>query len=87
MYVYPSSNQYFILTLGLQELAALLKNDKVPRKDYYVVDVRDDDREGGHIKGSHNAPSSDFLQKVDELVKLTKGVPIVVFHCALSQVR
>ena len=61
--------------------------DKVPMKDYCVVDVRDDDRIGGHIKRSHNSPSSEFLVKVDELVKQTKDVPIVIFHCALSQVR
>ncbi|TCD64510.1 hypothetical protein EIP91_004006 [Steccherinum ochraceum] len=69
------------------ELAALMKSDKVPMKDYCVVDVRDDDRIGGHVKGSHNSPSSEFLAKVDELVRQTKDVQTVIFHCALSQVR
>ena len=64
-----------------------MKSNKVPQKDYCIVDVRDDDRIGGHIKGSHNSPSSDFLNKVDELVKQTKGVQTVIFHCALSQAR
>ncbi|KAH8082000.1 Rhodanese-like protein [Cristinia sonorae] len=64
-----------------------MKSDKVPLKDYCVVDVRDDDRIGGHIKGSHNSPSSVFLDKVNELVEQTKDVPVVIFHCALSQVR
>jgi len=69
------------------ELAALIKSDKVPMKDYCIVDVRDDDWYGGNIKGSHNSPSQAFHTKVDELVAQTKDVPTVIFHCALSQVR
>ena len=64
-----------------------MKSDKVLHKDYFVVDVRDDDYEGGNIKGSHNSPSYVFLSKVDALVEQTKDVPVIVFHCALSQVR
>ncbi|KZT09236.1 Rhodanese-like protein [Laetiporus sulphureus 93-53] len=69
------------------ELAALIKSDKVPMKDYCVVDVRDDDYYGGNIKGSHNSPSNGFLARVEELVAQTKEIPTVIFHCALSQVR
>lgn len=32
-------------------------------------------------------PSNEFLNNVDKLVKETKNVPLVIFHCALSQVR
>ncbi len=71
----------------MQELAAIMKSEKVAGKDYYVVDVRDDDRIGGNIKGSHNAPSSQFYVHVHDLVEKTKDIPTVVFHCALSQVR
>lgn len=70
-----------------QELAAIIKSDKVPMRDYCVVDVRDDDWYGGNIKGAHHQPSYDFLSKVIKLVKTTQEVPVVVFHCALSQVR
>lgn len=70
-----------------QELAALMRSDKVAKKDFVVVDVRDDDRVGGHIKHSVNMPSGEFLMNVDKLVKETKEVPLLVFHCALSQVR
>ncbi|KAF8799027.1 Rhodanese-like protein [Phlegmacium glaucopus] len=69
------------------ELAVLIKSGRVPRKDFLVVDVRDDDYAGGNIKGCLNQPSRDFLMTVDGLVKQTKEVPIVIFHCALSQVR
>ncbi|PPQ85162.1 hypothetical protein CVT25_004169 [Psilocybe cyanescens] len=68
------------------ELADIMKSGKVP-KDFVVVDVRDDDYVGGNIKGSMNYPSAEFLSNVDGLVKETKEVPFVIFHCALSQVR
>lgn len=56
-------------------------------KDYCVVDVRDDDWHGGNIKGSYNAPSRDLLIKMDDLIDKTKNIPLLIFHCALSQVR
>jgi len=71
----------------IQELAEIMKSGKVARKDFLVVDVRDDDYEGGNIKGCLNYPSRQFLLEVDGLVKKTKDVPLVIFHCALSQVR
>lgn len=64
-----------------------MKSDKVAKKDFIVVDVRDDDYSGGNIKGSLNQPSDEFLTNVDTLVKNTKEVPLVIFHCTLSQVR
>ncbi len=64
-----------------------MKSGKVAGKDYCVIDVRDDDYIGGHIKGAQNAPSNQFYVQVNDLVQKTKNVPIVVFHCALSQVR
>ena len=70
-----------------QDLATIIKSDKIPGKDYYIVDVRDDDWHGGNIKGSQNSPSHGFLLKVDQLVTDTKDVPLVVFHCTYSQVR
>ncbi|KAH9851699.1 Rhodanese-like protein [Lenzites betulinus] len=69
------------------ELAAIIKSDKVSGKDYCVIDVRDDDWAGGNIKGAQNTPSSQFYVQVHDLVQKTKSVPTVVFHCALSQVR
>ncbi|GBE83076.1 Dual specificity phosphatase ibp1 [Sparassis crispa] len=69
------------------ELATIMKSDKVPMKDFCVVDVRDDDWQGGNIKGSHNSPSHGFLTRLDDLVAQTKDIPMVIFHCTLSQVR
>ncbi|TFK27697.1 Rhodanese-like protein [Coprinopsis marcescibilis] len=70
------------------ELAGIMKTEgKEAKKDFLVVDVRDDDFIGGNIVGAKNEPSNEFLTSVDALVKETKDVPLVIFHCALSQVR
>ncbi|KAF9468629.1 Rhodanese-like domain-containing protein [Collybia nuda] len=69
------------------ELADIMRSNKVPKRDYLVVDVRDEDYAGGNIKGSLNQPSGEFLMNVNGLVDQTKDVPLVIFHCALSQVR
>jgi rhodanese-related sulfurtransferase len=64
-----------------------MKSGRTPNKDFLVVDVRDDDYAGGNIKGCLHLPSRDFLMNVDGLVKQTKEVPTVIFHCAFSEVR
>ncbi|KAF2113339.1 Cdc25 family phosphatase-like protein Ibp1 [Lophiotrema nucula] len=52
-----------------------------------VIDVRDSDHIGGHIKGSTWIPSNELDYKTPELVRTLKGKKTVVFHCALSQQR
>lgn len=52
-----------------------------------VVDVRDSDHVGGHISGSIHAPTPALDWKMPELVRTLKDKDVVVFHCALSQVR
>jgi len=64
-----------------------MKSSKEAKRDFVVVDVRDDDFVGGNIKGAINEPSKEFLMNVDGLVKQTKAAPLIIFHCALSQVR
>lgn len=71
----------------LQDLSKIIKSDKRPGKDYLVVDVRDSDFIGGHIPNCRNEPSTTFLDTLDDLVRDTKDVPQVIFHCALSQSR
>ena len=63
------------------------KEGKEVEQEFVVVDVRDDDFAGGNIKGAIHQPSRKFLMNVDRLVMQTKEVPLVIFHCALSQVR
>jgi rhodanese-related sulfurtransferase len=52
-----------------------------------IVDVRDSDHVGGHIKGSTWVPSSQLDYKTPELIRSLKDKEIVIFHCALSQQR
>lgn len=69
-------------------LASSLRGRLENPKKIAVVDVRDDDYEGGHIVGAVHAPSFTFLDRVDSLVgKELQGFEKVVFHCSLSQQR
>ncbi|KAF2705632.1 hypothetical protein K504DRAFT_471618 [Pleomassaria siparia CBS 279.74] len=52
-----------------------------------IIDVRDSDHIGGHIKGSKWVPSSQLDYRIPELVRTLKDKEVVVFHCALSQQR
>lgn len=52
-----------------------------------IIDVRDSDHIGGHIRGSTWVPSSTLDYKTADLVRELKDKQIVVFHCALSQQR
>ncbi|RIA89905.1 Rhodanese-like domain-containing protein [Glomus cerebriforme] len=70
------------------ELVQIVKDTNlVPGKDYLVVDVRDDDYEGGNIPNSVNSPSRKFQDDVNDIVSKYNNVPRIVFTCALSQVR
>ncbi|KNE55504.1 hypothetical protein AMAG_01392 [Allomyces macrogynus ATCC 38327] len=74
------------------ELAAMLRSPAlVPGKDYLVVDVRDDDFEGGNIPGALHLPSHqlsspytfDARPHLDQFMT----IPKLIFHCAMSQQR
>jgi len=84
----PTQDNISIEFIKPTELAQVIKDpSQVPGKDYLVVDVRDDDFEGGNIPNSINSPSKKFLDEVDNLVSKYNQVPKLVFTCALSQVR
>lgn len=69
------------------DLSRLIKSEKKPHEDYVVVDVRDDDYVGGNIVNCLNQPSYTLEENIHKLVEKTKNVPVVIFHCALSQQR
>ncbi|KAI3995470.1 hypothetical protein MKX01_006364 [Papaver californicum] len=53
-----------------------------------IVDVRDDERNyDAHIAGSFNYPSSNFSEKIPNLIHEAKGKDTLVFHCSLSQME
>ncbi|OZJ02167.1 hypothetical protein BZG36_05240 [Bifiguratus adelaidae] len=71
-----------------EELARLIRDkSKISGKDYVVIDVRDDDYEGGHITGSKHFASGSLSSTMPEIINLYSQVPVVYFHCTLSQVR
>lgn len=52
-----------------------------------VIDVRDSDHIGGHIRGSTWVPSGELDYKMPEVLRTMREKEVVVFHCALSQQR
>ncbi|OLN87374.1 CDC25-like phosphatase YCH1, partial [Colletotrichum chlorophyti] len=78
---------------SLQRIAAdklstiLLAEQAAANPSVAVVDVRDDDYIGGHIKGCINMPSRSLEAMMPTLVRRLEGKETVVFHCALSQQR
>jgi Cdc25 family phosphatase len=60
---------------------------QTPPSNIAIVDVRDSDHVGGHIRGSTWVPSSELDFRVPELIRTLKDKEVVVFHCALSQQR
>ncbi|KAK6355485.1 hypothetical protein TWF696_004582 [Orbilia brochopaga] len=52
-----------------------------------IVDVRDSDHVGGHIRSSIHSPSTIFTVALDSLLHTLKPYDAVIFHCALSQQR
>jgi rhodanese-related sulfurtransferase len=52
-----------------------------------IVDVRDDDHVGGHIRSSIHVPTSILDHRTTEIVDSLADKEIVVFHCYLSQQR
>lgn len=68
-------------------LKSWLTESSKPR--FAIVDVRDSDHVGGHIRGSHHFPSSDLPSHLTEIKQLVDDnkLQALVFHCALSQAR
>lgn len=52
-----------------------------------IVDVRDEDFEGGNIAGALNVPSDEFQESIDRVYAAASGKESIIFHCALSQQR
>jgi len=52
-----------------------------------IVDVRDGDYKGGHIKGGLHYGSLTFDDTLPELVKKLGDTETVVVHCLFSQQR
>ena len=71
--------------MSAAELSGILQSERANR--VAVIDVRDDDHVGGHIRSSTHVPSATLDHRIPELVRKLAGKEVVVFHCALSQQR
>ena len=67
-------------------LAEILKAPETASK-IAIIDVRDDDHVGGHIKGSQWVPIHQLDARLPELLRVNAAKDKVVFHCMLSQQR
>lgn len=70
------------------EVAALLRGPEVEKT--VVIDVRDEDFRGGHIRGAVNIPSHNFYkdERINEIFQQhCSGKEKIIFHCMMSQVR
>ncbi|KAI1063163.1 hypothetical protein LB507_005652 [Fusarium sp. FIESC RH6] len=65
----------------------ILEEVNVTDPTFAVIDVRDNDYIGGHIKGCTNIPAHTLEAMMPTLVRRLKDKKTVVFHCALSQQR
>ena len=75
-----------IVRIGADELAEVLGTPGWSSR-VAIIDVRDEDFEGGCIPGAVNVPSESFDDRVVSLVDELRNHDMVVFHCMLSQVR
>ncbi|EFN57375.1 hypothetical protein CHLNCDRAFT_142765 [Chlorella variabilis] len=75
--------------LAPARVKALLRGAEGGEDKVLVIDVRDSDFAGGHIRGAVNIAAETFCDdnRVDELVALCQGMDTVVLHCFLSQQR
>ena len=81
-----------LITLSSLEFikpADLADNLKQPStsSNVAVIDVRDNDHIGGHVKSSHWVPINQLDARMPELLRINKDKDRVVFHCMLSQQR
>eukprot|EP00928_Gymnodinium_smaydae_P028555 TRINITY_DN21742_c0_g1_i2.p1 TRINITY_DN21742_c0_g1~~TRINITY_DN21742_c0_g1_i2.p1 ORF type:complete len:176 (-),score=17.68 TRINITY_DN21742_c0_g1_i2:69-533(-) len=58
------------------------------REEWQIIDVRDEDFQGGHIPGARHCPSQAFARNVDYLAQeFASSGKTLVFHCMFSQSR
>jgi rhodanese-related sulfurtransferase len=70
-----------------ESLASRLLTSSPSDPSLAIIDVRDSDYIGGHIRGCTNVPSPSLDYRLPELVRSLRDKQTVVFHCALSQQR
>lgn len=67
-----------------EALVTLLRN---PTSNIIVVDVRNDDRAGGHIRNSVHIPAQQFKNSTSHYYHAWRDKDAIIFHCMVSQMR
>ena len=80
-----SANIATLKRINAEDLRSLILSSKASA--VAVVDVRDDDHVGGHIKDSIHVPTPALDHRIPELIRKLADKDTVVFHCSLSQQR
>jgi rhodanese-related sulfurtransferase len=75
-----------ITRVSPQTLSSLILSENTS-SSVAIIDVRDSDHIGGHIKSSTWVPSNELDARIPELIRLHGDKDKIVFHCTLSQQR
>ncbi|KAG4302171.1 hypothetical protein PCK1_001443 [Pneumocystis canis] len=75
-----------IIYIKPEELCLKLKSTE-NKEEIAIIDVRDTDFIGGHIKGALHIPSCQLSSDILNLVEKTKNAKEVIFYCSFSQQR
>ncbi|KFY35644.1 hypothetical protein V494_05731 [Pseudogymnoascus sp. VKM F-4513 (FW-928)] len=69
-----------------EQMRDWLTGDKVPGKDFVLVDLRRNDYKGGMIRGSINLPAQSLYSNIPQLFNLfsAAGVKTIVWYCGSS---
>ncbi|KAF2176865.1 hypothetical protein K469DRAFT_698124 [Zopfia rhizophila CBS 207.26] len=67
----------------------MLREGKQPGKDFVLVDLRQEDRTGGTIRGSINLPAQSLYPAIPTLYTMftTAKIRSVIWYCGSSQHR
>ena len=81
---------------SVKQVAEWVRTGQVP-EPVSLIDVRDEDHRGGHVRGSWHLPSDEVFERMEELVRKTvygsqeRSVDgtrrTVVFYCMHSRMR
>jgi len=77
-----------IPTVTADQLASFIRDEtKLPSKDYAVIDVRRNDHEGGHVRGSYQWAAQTFYDDLPAFYEKFKETKEVIFYCQSSNGR
>ncbi|KIJ11707.1 hypothetical protein PAXINDRAFT_171658 [Paxillus involutus ATCC 200175] len=83
-YPTPSSS---LDALECEQVADLIKNPDTSTQSFVVIDVRRNDRGGGHVRGSVQCPAQTFYDDLPEFHENYKDTKQVIFYCGSSNGR